>query len=178
VLAQRGVEGGGVNTLFETGEGGAVATTHDWLTPPYILRALGEFDMDPCASQYQPWRTAKKEFTIEDDGLAREWVGRVWCNPPYGPHAAPFLARCAAHGDAIAFIFARTETRAFQEHIWDKADALLFLYGRVQFHLPSGAKGGAAGAPSVLIAYGKKNAEILRACELAGAYVEPIKRDA
>ena len=72
-----------MNVLFETGQAGAVATTHDWLTPPEILQALGPFDLDPCASLYQPWRTATKQYTIEDDGLKKEWRGRVWCNPPY-----------------------------------------------------------------------------------------------
>lgn len=161
-----------MNVLFETGDSGATATTHDWLTPPYILMALGEFDMDPCASQHQPWRTAKQQFTIADDGLAREWTGRVWCNPPYGPHSDKFLDRCAAHGNAIALIFARTETKSFRKHIWERADAVLFLYGRLQFHLPGGAKGGTAGAPSVLVAYGQNNAETLRTCGLDGRLVE------
>ncbi|MDR0672754.1 MAG: phage N-6-adenine-methyltransferase [Zoogloeaceae bacterium] len=69
-----------MNPLFETG-GRGVPATHDWLTPPEILDALGEFDLDPCASEFQPWRTAKKQFTIRDNGLTREWEGRVWCNP-------------------------------------------------------------------------------------------------
>ena len=160
-----------MNSLFETGGDGATATTHDWLTPPEILRALGEFDLDPCASQHQPWRTAAQQFTIADDGLARPWVGRVWCNPPYGPFAARWLARCAAHGDAIAFVFARTETAVFQDEVWPKAAGMLFLRGRVSFRLPGGGKAGVAGAPSVLIAYGDKNADCLRSCGIPGAFV-------
>lgn len=167
-----------MNTLFETGDAGSKATTHDWLTPPYILEAVGPFDLDPCASEFQPWPSAKTQYTIKDNGFTKPWIGRVWCNPPYGPHAAKFLARCAAHGNAIALIFARTETKSFEQNIWDKADGLLFLYGRLQFHLPNGAKGGTAGAPSVLIAYGKLNAAKLKACNLQGAYVEPISRRA
>ncbi len=87
-----------MNVLFETGESGSTATTHDWLTPPELLATLGEFDLDPCASEYQPWRTARQQFTIRDDGLTREWAGRVWCNPPYGPHAALWLERCYRPG--------------------------------------------------------------------------------
>jgi DNA N-6-adenine-methyltransferase (Dam) len=166
-----------VNTQFETGKPGNEAMTHDWLTPPHILKALGTFDMDPCASKTQPWRTATNQFTIDDDGLAQDWHGRVWCNPPYGKHAAAFLERCAKHGNAIALIFARTETKAFQQHIWAKADALLFLFGRVTFHRPNGDAAGSAGAPSVLVAYGKENAELLKSCSLQGAYVKPLRRD-
>lgn len=161
-----------MNVQFETGGDGSTATTHDWLTPPEIIQALGPFDMDPCASQFQPWRTATNQFTIEDDGLARQWQGRVWCNPPYGPHAEKFLKRMAEHGNGIAFIFARTETRAFQKHCWRAATAMLFMAGRVKFRLPGGGLSGPAGAPSVLVAYGVQNAESLRACGILGYVVE------
>lgn len=160
-----------MNSLFETGGDGAQATTHDWLTPPEILAALGPFDLDPCASQHQPWKTAERQLTIADDGLSAEWKGRVWCNPPYGPFAARWLERCAAHGDAVAFVFARTETAVFQDHVWPKASALLFLRGRVSFRLPGGGRAGVAGAPSVLIAYGTHNARVLSSCGIAGAFV-------
>lgn len=157
-----------MNVTFETGGSGGTATTHDWLTPPELLAALGPFDMDPCASQFQPWRTATQQFTIEDDGLARDWFGRVWCNPPYGPFAEKFLARMAAHGNGIALIFARTETKAFQKYCWRSADAMLFMAGRIKFRLPGGGLSGTAGAPSVLIAYGKANAEVLHCSGIDG----------
>lgn len=160
-----------MNSTFETGGDGGTATTHDWLTPPEILQALGTFDMDPCASQFQPWRTATTQFTIEDDGLARDWVGRVWCNPPYGPHAEKFLKRMADHGNGIALIFARTETKTFQEHCWARADGMLFMAGRIKFRLPGGGVSGPAGAPSVLIAYGKENLRALRASGIRGYVV-------
>lgn len=160
-----------MNVSFETGCNGNTATTHDWLTPPEILQALGPFDMDPCASQFQPWKTAERQYTIEDDGLAREWIGRVWCNPPYGPHAEKFLKRMAAHGNGIAFIFARTETKAFQAYCWRAATAMLFMAGRVKFRLPGGGTSGTSGAPSVLIAYGQNNADALRRCGIAGYVV-------
>ena len=161
-----------MNTLFETGSDGSQATTHDWLTPPEILSVLGPFDLDPCASQFQPWRTAEKQFTIEDNGLAKPWDGRIWCNPPYGPFAGKWLERCADHGNAVAFVFARTETAMFQDYVWPCADAVLFLRGRVQFRLPGGGKSGPAGAPSCLIAYGKSNASVLAKCGIAGAFVQ------
>lgn len=160
-----------MNSAFETGGDGCSATTHDWLTPPHILQALGKFDLDPCASQHQPWETAVQQFTIEDDGLSREWQGRVWCNPPYGSHAEKFLKRMAEHGNGIALIFARTETKAFQEWCWRRAHAMLFMAGRIKFRLPGGGSAGPAGAPSVLIAYGSSNASFLRASGIPGYFV-------
>lgn len=166
-----------MNVTFETGGDGGTATTHDWLTPPEILNALGTFEIDPCASQYQPWQTASTQFTIEDDGLARSWSGRVWCNPPYGPHAEKFLKRMSEHGNGIALIFARTETRAFQEYCWKRASGMLFMAGRIKFRLPGGGVSGPAGAPSVLVAYGENNAQVLERCGIAG-YVVRLTNEA
>lgn len=49
----------------------------EWLTPPEILRALGPFDLDPCAPVIRPWETAATHYTVEDDGLSKPWVGRA-----------------------------------------------------------------------------------------------------
>lgn len=144
----------------------------EWLTPPAILSALGQFDLDPCAPIVRPWDTAKRHYTILDNGLNQEWSGRVWCNPPYGREASTWLDRCASHGNAIALIFARTETAMFFDQVWKRASALLFIEGRLHFHHVDGRRAAAnEGAPSVLIAYGKENAEILRGCKISGAYV-------
>ena len=167
-----------MNSTFETGGDGGTATTHDWLTPPELLQALGPFDMDPCASQFQPWRTATTQFTIEDDGLARDWVGRVWCNPPYGPHAEKFLKRMADHNNGICLIFARTETKAFQQHCWARASGMLFMAGRIKFRLPGGGVSGPAGALSVLIAYGRDNLQALRNSKIPGYVVELSNEEA
>lgn len=144
----------------------------EWLTPPSFLAQLGEFDLDPCAPIKRPWDTAKQHYTIMDDGLTRPWAGRVWCNPPYGTHAAKWLARCAAHRNAVALIFARTDTAMFFEQVWEKADAVLFLRGRLHFHHVDGTRAKAnSGAPSVLVAYGPDNAACLGRCGIDGRLV-------
>ncbi len=108
------------------------AGTTTWLTPPHILAALGPFDLDPCAAP--GWPTASRHITLPDDGLAADWSGRVWLNPPYGNGAWEWLAKLAAHGSGIALIFARTETEGFVREVWGKADAVMFLHGRLHFH--------------------------------------------
>lgn len=148
-------------------------TKEDWLTPPELLQALGAFDLDPCASTHQPWRTAETQYTVHDNGLAKPWFGRVWMNPPYGRQTGKWMERLAHHGNGIALIFARTETLYFAEHVWPRADGLLFLEGRIRFCTPDGRQAsGSGGAPSVLIAYGADNAARLRGCSLQGAYVD------
>lgn len=149
-----------------------IPVTHDWITPKFILDALGEFDLDPCQSPTQPWPCAKRGIVRPKDGLSEPWNGRVWCNPPYSVHAAAWLNKLAKHGDGVALIFARTETAMFFEHVWAKAAAILFLEGRLHFHYPDGRRAEAnAGGPSCLIAYGEPNAERLATCGLAGALV-------
>lgn len=147
--------------------------TTTWLTPPSILAALGEFDLDPCTPLDRPWDTAKKHYTIEDDGLIQPWFGRVWCNPPYGREMNAFLEKMVTHDPGgIVLIFARTETKAFFDYVWDRADAILFIKGRLRFFRPDGSEGDTAGSPSVLIAYGRHEAEVLKNCGIPGKFID------
>lgn len=146
--------------------------TDAWMTPPEIIHKLGVFDLDPCAPIKRPWNTAKKHYTIEDNGLMCPWEGRVWCNPPYGDQTASWLNLLAKHGNGIALIFARTETKMFFDHVWNKADSLLFIEGRLFFHRVDGVRSKHnSGAPSVLVAYGSYNSEILATCGISGWFV-------
>lgn len=146
--------------------------TDDWITPRAIIEALGPFDLDPCACKPQPWPTANRMLTVDDDGLAATWSGRVWLNPPYGPRASEWIGKLAAHGNGVALIFARTETRMFFESVWQHAAAVLFIEGRLHFHYPSGERAKAnSGAPSVLIAYGECNAIALWRSGIPGHFV-------
>lgn len=144
----------------------------EWLTPPDLIASLGPFDLDPCSPIDRPWDTAAKHYTIADDGLRREWSGRVWMNPPYA-HAAKWLARLADHGTGTALVFARTETRLWFDHVWPHASGLLFLRGRLHFHYVNGRRAHAnSGAPSVLVAYGPADAAVLASKPLPGHYVD------
>ncbi|MBV6758405.1 phage N-6-adenine-methyltransferase [Rhodococcus opacus] len=149
----------------------ARAQTTTWLTPPHILDTLGPFDLDPCAAPN--WTTAGRHIILPEDGLAAEWSGRVWLNPPYGNAAWVWLAKLAEHGQGTALVFARTETAGFVEQVWSKATAVLFLHGRLHFHYPDGTRAKAnSGAPSCLVAYGDSDARALAESSLAGTYVD------
>jgi len=150
----------------------------EWLTPPHIIRALGDFDLDPCAPVKRPWETARHHFTVEDDGLAQEWFGRVWMNPPYGSKTEEWMKMLVRLGNGIALIYARTETDIFFPWVWDHADALFFFKRRLRFYNVDGTpavtkdgKSSQAGAPSVLVAYGRNNVDALLSCGLNGKFV-------
>ena len=155
------------------------AATHVWLTPPEILDRLGAFDLDPCAAPSpRPWPTASRHIELPDDGLSAKWHGRVWLNPPYGPHTRLWLRKMAEHGDGIALVFARTDTRMFMDSVWGHASAFLFIANRPHFHYPDGTRAkGNSGGPLVLIAYGNKNAEALRRSGITGHYQENTRQE-
>lgn len=138
-----------------------------WLTPKHILAPLGRFDLDPCSPADHPWQIAPRIFTVADDGLSQEWSGRVWLNPPFADEAAAWMRRMVAHGNGIALIAARTETRMFFECVWEAADAVCFLRSRPHFHRADGTRAKSnSGAPIVLVAYGEDNARFLERCGL------------
>lgn len=144
----------------------------EWLTPPELIRSFGEFDLDPCAPVIRPWDTAETHYTIEHNGLDKPWFGRVWMNPPYGQQTGTWLKRLADHGNGLALIFARTETKMFSDYVWNRADALLFIAGRLHFYHVDGSRAkGNAGAPSVLVAYGKEEARRLKMHTKLGQFV-------
>ena len=57
-------------------------------TPAVYIEAtravLGTIDLDPASSEIaQTLVQARAFFTAEREGLAQEWHGNVWLNPPY-----------------------------------------------------------------------------------------------
>lgn len=147
-------------------------TTDVWLTPPNLIQALGRFDLDPCCPNNLPWKTADKHYSLElgQDGLKLPWVGRVWLNPPYSAWV-PWIEKLKNHGNGIALIFARTETKGFFDYVWNDADAIKFVKSRIKFYKSDLKKGNSATAPSVLIAYGEENAKMLKNSCIEGKFI-------
>jgi hypothetical protein len=83
------------------------------------------------------------------------------------------MARLAAHGNGIGLIPSRTETAAFFDAVWGKADAVLFFRGRIKFHHANGTKAKTTmTAPHLLVAYGQSNVETLGACADLGMFID------
>lgn len=158
-----------MNTSFER----SANASDEWYTPREIIEALGEFDLDPCAPMHPLWPTAKTMYNKQDNGLIQNWGGRIWLNPPYSkPLIWQFVEKLAEHGNGIALLFNRCDSNKFQDIIFTKATGMMFLRNRIKFFRPDGTRGDSPGCGSVLIAFGRENAEILRICSLQGKYVE------
>lgn len=140
------------------------AASVEWYTPPSVFETLNlKFDIDVCSPKGGlPWIPAKKFFCKEDDGLSQHWVGNVWCNPPYGKETSKWLEKLSMHGQGVALVFSRTDCKWFHDYV-KKADAIMFLKGRIKFVDGNGLTGGnGAGSGSILVAWGSENVEALR----------------
>ena len=144
----------------------------EWYTPKEILDLLGGFDLDPCAPVEPLYRTAAVMYNRNDDGLAQTWHGRVFLNPPYSqPLLDGFMSRMAEHGNGIALLFNRCDSRMFRTFVLERATAIRFLYQRIRFFYPDGKRGNSPRCGNILVAYGKENARILQQCPLPGKMV-------
>lgn len=157
-----------MNTSFQRSANG----TDEWYTPIEIINSLGEFDLDPCAPVRPLWPTARVMYNKNDDGLTKEWFGRVWLNPPYSrPLLTSFIKRMVDHNNGIALLFNRCDNVMFQDVIFPTAKAMMFLRKRIRFYRPDGTQGDSPGCGSVLIAWGEKNADAVMNCNLSGKYI-------
>lgn len=71
--------------------------SNEWYTPAIYIEAarsvLGQIDLDPAScEEAQRVVQAGTYYTIDDDGLSRNWAGCVWLNPPYGTLAGKSVA--------------------------------------------------------------------------------------
>ena len=137
--------------------------SNTWLTPLAIVRALGHFDLDPCA--WPGHKTAAKLICEPDDGLTAEWKGRVWLNPPYGRNIGPWLHRLQLHGNGIALVFSRTDTEWFHSL---QPDCVFLIKGRIRFLRPNFTEGSNAGHGSMLLGWGQNNVAAILKSNLMG----------
>jgi phage N-6-adenine-methyltransferase len=97
-------------------------------------------------------------FTVEEDGLARSWVGRrVWCNPPFSA-IGPWVQKAsveAARTEVIVMVTPanRTGQKWWTQLIEPRRDRGLglrveFLPGRVHFIRPGGDPSGRGERPT------------------------------
>jgi hypothetical protein len=116
----------------------------EWYTPQEyvdaVREAMGGIDIDPCSCQAANGVVKAATFFDEaDNGLARQWIGRVFVNPPYGDgtvdsFASKLLAELSS-GNASQAVFLVnncTETKWFQG-LLTQAAALCFPRGRISF---------------------------------------------
>ena len=106
------------------------------------------FTLDPCATPENA--KCKKFYTIDDDGLSKDWSGEtVFCNPPYGREISKWVEKAATSATTtVMLIPARTDTTYFHDYIYGQAE-IRFIRGRVKF---GDSKSGAP-FPSMIVVF-------------------------
>lgn len=112
------------------------AKTDVWSTPRWLFDALNKefgFTLDPCSNGDNA--TCPRHFTMEDNGLLRDWgTETVFMNPPYSDVAAWM---CKAYGAAqegatvVCLIPSRTDTDWW--HRYAMKGEIRLLRGRLKF---------------------------------------------
>ena len=113
--------------------------SNEWDTPQKLFNELNEefnFTLDPCATDENA--KCNKHFTIEDDGLSKDWSKDVvFMNPPYGREIKKWIKKAYEESlngaTVVCLIPARTDTTYWHDFIFDKADDIRFLRGRLKF---------------------------------------------
>ena len=129
--------------------------SNEWATPQNLFDELNEefnFTLDPCATD----KNAKcsKYFTIEDDGLSKDWSNDVvFMNPPYGREIKKWIKKAYEESlngaTVVCLIPARTDTTYWHDFIFGKTNDIRFLRGRLKF----GNSKNSAPFPSAIVVY-------------------------
>lgn len=122
---------------------------NEWYTPSEYIEAarafMGAIDLDPASSALANETVrAHRFFSAADDGLSKEWRGRVWLNPPYAqPAIGHFMAKLVAErenfSEAVALTHNYTDTAWFHLAA-GAAAAICFTRGRIAFVNPDGER--------------------------------------
>jgi len=139
----------------------------DWATQPSLSSALaleltprGQWDLDAAASADNA--VASEFYSEERSGLVYPWFGHCWCNPPYAQtrvwvqRAASEIGRVGGPFLVCMLIAYRPDTRVWHEVIWDRADEVRSIAGRLRF---VGAQGRST-FPSAVVIFRRRAAGV------------------
>lgn len=134
------------------------ATTDDYYTPTWIFETMClEFDIDVASPPGGvPWIPAKHYFTMEDDGLASPWHGRVWMNPPFS-NPGPWVHRFLDHGHGVALV--PTSRGRWFDRVWSSDATIVSLPYNFEFSRNNELSG--ISYRTILIAFGAECIEAI-----------------
>ena len=112
----------------------------EWYTPEWLFRSLGlMFAIDVCAPSDLQYVTTPAEAYFDEalDGLAQEWDGMVWCNPPYST-PEPWALKCVDHGNGLLLTHMPMNAE-WCSVVWQSCDGIR-LFQAMEFLRPDGQK--------------------------------------
>jgi hypothetical protein len=136
---------------------------------------LGGIDLDPASHPAaNEVVKAARFYTIDDDGLAQDWHGRLWLNPPWGKAGPDFVKKLVrSHQEkavtaAILLVNAHATDTAWFQPLWDYL--LCFSCPRIRYWQLGGG-GNSPNSGSVFIYFGPECARFMEAFAQFGAIV-------
>lgn len=122
----------------------------EWYTPELYVEAarvaMGSIDLDPASSKAaQETVRAKRFFTAKENGLARDWLGNVFLNPPYAAgEVLAFVNKLlneyeAGHTTQAVLLVNNCTDTAWFHSAANRCAALCLTQGRISFINPDGA---------------------------------------
>ena len=129
------------------------SATDLWATPQSFFNKMNDvhnFTLDACATEENA--KCEKFFTVEDDGLSKDWSGVVWMNPPYGRTIGKWVRKAyeasLTGATVVCLLPARTDTAWW--HDFATKGKIEFLRGRLKF----GDAKNSAPFPSAVVVFG------------------------
>lgn len=131
------------------------SATDEWATPQDFfdtVHAEFGFTLDVCALPSSA--KCADYFTPDDDGLAQDWTGVCWMNPPYGNEIVDWVRKAHESAQAGATVVCLVPARVDTGWWWDycRYGEIRFLRGRLRF----GAAETGAPFPSALVVFGRE----------------------
>lgn len=130
-----------------------------WATPQDffdVYNARYGFELDVCATPENA--KCARFFTKAEDGLAQEWSGTCWMNPPYGRTIGQWMRKAYESSlkgaTVVCLVPARTDTRWWHEYAM-RGD-VEFIKGRLRF----GEAKNSAPFPSAVVTFRPQAMEV------------------
>src|SRR5687767_2136078 len=128
-------------------------------TPEQLFLALkAEYDFTLDAASSDLNHLLLRYFTVDDDGLSRDWSGeRVWLNPPYGRGVIGRWIKKAYEESCkgalvVCLVPANTDQDWWHDYVMPYASEIRFIRGRLQFEADDERPGrGAFGAHCIVV---------------------------
>ena len=138
--------------------------TDDWGTPQALYESLDKefgFDIDVCAHEGN--HKHERYWTIEDDGLSKDWTGmKCYMNPPYGRGIGAWIRKAADSAErgggtiVVGLLPCRTDTAWWGDVM--RASEIRFIRGRLHFSEAQNA----APFPSCIVIWGTPRTPVIR----------------
>lgn len=110
--------------------------TGEWATPQDLFDLLAvefAFTLDVCATADNA--KCDRYFTEDDDGLAQDWTGVCWMNPPYGDAIRKWVQKAWEASQTGTTVVCLVPARVDTGWWWDycRYGEVRFLRGRLKF---------------------------------------------